>query len=69
MDVSGQLHVLADLHQGKSPDTHRIRGWVGLRAGLDAVVKRIPRPCPDSNPVVRFIAYKPSLTQTVGIRS
>jgi hypothetical protein len=31
--------------------THRTGGWVGPRAGLDAVVKRkIPSPCRDSNP-------------------
>jgi hypothetical protein len=31
--------------------THWIIGWVGLRAGLDAVVKRkIPSPYRDSNP-------------------
>jgi hypothetical protein len=32
--------------------THWIGGWVGLRAVLDAVVKRkIPRPRRESNPV------------------
>jgi hypothetical protein len=32
------------------PDTHWIGGWVGSRAGLDAVVKRkILSPCRDSN--------------------
>jgi hypothetical protein len=35
----------------RAPDTHWIGGWVGLRAGLDTVVKRkIPSPCRDSNP-------------------
>jgi hypothetical protein len=34
-----------------APGTHWIGGWVGPRAGLDAVVKRkIPSPCQDSNP-------------------
>jgi hypothetical protein len=36
--------------QEKSPVTHWIGGWVGLRAVLDAVVKRqIPSPCRESN--------------------
>jgi hypothetical protein len=36
---------------GRAPGTHWIGGWVGPRAGLDAVVKRkIPSPCQDSNP-------------------
>jgi hypothetical protein len=31
-----------------APRAHWIRGWVGPRAGLDAVVKgKIPNPCPD----------------------
>jgi hypothetical protein len=35
----------------RAPSTHWIGGWVGPRAGLDAVVKiRIPSPCQDSNP-------------------
>jgi hypothetical protein len=35
----------------RTPATHWIGGWVGPRAGLDAVVKRkIPSPCRDSNP-------------------
>jgi hypothetical protein len=34
----------------RSPDTHWIGGWVGPRAGLDAVTKRnIPSPRRDSN--------------------
>jgi hypothetical protein len=34
-----------------TPGTHWIGGWVGLRAGLDAVVKRkFPSPCWDWNP-------------------
>jgi hypothetical protein len=32
------------------PSTQRIGGWMGPRAGLDAVVKKkIPSPCQDSN--------------------
>jgi hypothetical protein len=35
----------------RTPDTHWIGGWVGLRAGLDAVVKKkILSPCRESNP-------------------
>jgi hypothetical protein len=37
-----------------APGTHWIGGWVGLRASLDAVVKRnIPSSCRDSNPVAQ----------------
>jgi len=51
MEVSGQLHTLADLPLGKEPpDTHWIGGWVGPRAGLDVMVKRkISNPCQASN--------------------
>jgi hypothetical protein len=35
----------------RAPGTHWIGGWVGPRAGLDAVVERkIPSPCRESNP-------------------
>jgi hypothetical protein len=35
----------------KAPGTHWIEGWVGLRAGLDAVEKKkSPSPCRESNP-------------------
>jgi hypothetical protein len=37
MDVSGQLHASATL----PPGTHWIRGWVGPRAILDSVEKKI----------------------------
>jgi hypothetical protein len=36
MEVSGKLHASAAL----LPDIQRIGGWVGPRAGLDAVAKR-----------------------------
>jgi hypothetical protein len=50
MQVSGQLHAPAALPQRKAPDTHSIRGWVGPRAVLDAVVKRkVPSPRQESN--------------------
>jgi hypothetical protein len=35
----------------RAPSTHWIGGWVGSKAGLEAVVKRkIPSPCRDSKP-------------------
>jgi hypothetical protein len=35
----------------RAPSSHWLGGWVGLRAGLDAVVKRnFPSPCRDANP-------------------
>jgi hypothetical protein len=38
-------------HKERAPGTHWIGGWVGPRAGLDAVVKRkIPSHCRVSNP-------------------
>jgi hypothetical protein len=37
----------------RSPGTHWIGGWVGPRAGLDAVVKRkIPYPLPGLKPLI-----------------
>jgi hypothetical protein len=38
--VSGQLHPPAALLQGRDPGIHWMGGWVGPRAGLDAVVKK-----------------------------
>jgi hypothetical protein len=41
MEVSGQLHAPAALPPEKEPLVPiKIGGWVGLRAVLDAVVKR-----------------------------
>jgi hypothetical protein len=38
MEVSGQLHAPAALPRGeRAPGTVWIGGWVGFRAGLDAV--------------------------------
>jgi hypothetical protein len=52
MEVSGHFQAPAALPPEKEPpDTHLIKGWVGPRAVLDAVVKRkIPSPCRDSKP-------------------
>jgi hypothetical protein len=62
MEVSGQLHAPAALPLGKVPCTHRIGGWVGPRAFLDAVVKRkIPSPRRESNlrtPIVQPVAQR-----------
>jgi hypothetical protein len=54
----------------RAPGTHWIGGWVGLRAGLDAVVRReIPSPYQESNPhhparspVVYHWAFPPAVT-------
>jgi hypothetical protein len=41
MGVSGQRHAPAALYPGeRTPDTHWIGGWVGLRLGLDAGARR-----------------------------
>jgi hypothetical protein len=40
MEVSGQCHTLAALHPWeRTPCTHWIGGWVGLRGGLDTVAR------------------------------
>jgi hypothetical protein len=38
--VSGQLHAPAALPPDKVLGTHRIRGWVDPRVGMDVVEKR-----------------------------
>jgi hypothetical protein len=62
MGVSGQRHAPATLYPGeRTPGTHWIGGWVGLRDGLNAGARRkILCPCRESNldhpivqPVVR----------------
>jgi hypothetical protein len=40
MEVSGQLHASAALPPEKAAGIHWIDGWVGPRAGLEAVEKR-----------------------------
>jgi hypothetical protein len=52
MEVSGQLHVPAALPpRERAPSTHWIGGWMGLRAVLNAAVKRkIPSHRRESNP-------------------
>jgi hypothetical protein len=49
MKVNGQLHAPATLPLGKRVSvTHWIEGWVGPRAGLDAMKKRQILPLPGS---------------------
>jgi rubredoxin len=52
MDVCGYVYAPAALPpRERAAGTHWIQGWMGPRAGLDAVVKRkIPSPCQESNP-------------------
>jgi hypothetical protein len=41
MKVSGKLHALVALPpRERAPGAHWIGGWVGLKAGLDAVMKK-----------------------------
>jgi hypothetical protein len=50
MEVSCLLHASAALPQRKEPQGPREGGWVGSRAGLDAVMwRKIPSPYRDSN--------------------
>jgi len=43
----------------RTPDTHRKGGWVGPRAGLDAMVKRkIPSPTGNRTPVFQPVASR-----------
>jgi hypothetical protein len=51
MEASGEFHAPAALLPGKNSGNHWIRGWVGLRAGLDAMTwTKNRRPCRNSNP-------------------
>jgi hypothetical protein len=51
MEVSGQLHTRPLYPRERKPSTHWIGGWVGFRAVLDVVVKRIIHsPRRESNP-------------------
>jgi len=51
MEVNGQLLASAVFSPGKVP--HCIGGWVGSRAGLDTVRKKIPSPAGNLTPVVQ----------------
>jgi hypothetical protein len=59
MEVSGKLHALVALPGGTPPGTNCIGGWVGPRAGLDAVKRRkISCPCRESNPSSFVVQYR-----------
>jgi hypothetical protein len=62
VEVTGQLHDPAVLPSGKDAlVTHWLGGWVGPRAGLDAVVKRkIPSlPLPRLEPpIIQLVAER-----------
>jgi hypothetical protein len=49
MEVSSELHALAALPPGKNHGTHRIGGWIGPRAGLDTLEKRMSYSCQNLN--------------------
>jgi hypothetical protein len=50
---NGQLHISAANPRERAPGIHCIGGWVGPRAGLDAVVRRkISSPYRNSNPPI-----------------
>jgi len=34
----------------RATDTHLIQSWLDPRAGLEAVIRANPSPCPESNP-------------------
>jgi hypothetical protein len=61
LDAGGQLHALA---MESDASTHFIAGWMGPRAGLDAVVKRkIPYSCWESNTGRPFCSSVITLTE------
>jgi len=55
MEVSGQLDAPASLPPGRNPPRHfGMEGWVGHRAGLDAVMERkIPSSTGNQTPIFR----------------
>jgi hypothetical protein len=72
MGMSGQLHTPATLHPEKEPLVpFALGGWVGHRAGPDAVVRsKIPSPYRDSNlPIIQPVAqhYTTELSQVIVI--
>jgi hypothetical protein len=63
MEVNGQLHAPAALSRIKITGVHWIGGWVGPRAGLDALEKKEICPFRESNPGCPACSpplYKPS---------
>jgi hypothetical protein len=54
--------IFGPKREERAPGTHWIGGWVGPRAGLDAVMKRkIPSPRRESNPKPRIQRNKTAL--------
>jgi hypothetical protein len=59
MEVSGQLHAPAALPKERAPFAHCIGGWVGPRAGLDAVEKKkYLAPAENQTPTVQPVACR-----------
>jgi len=56
--MSGQFHTSAALPPGEGiPSTHQVGGWMGPRAGLDAMARRkIPSHCRESIAGLQLIA-------------
>jgi len=54
MELSGQLHAMDTLPQGKEPPV--LTGLGGPRAGLDAVTKKIRIPAGSRTPVFQHVA-------------
>ena len=51
MGVGDQCHAPAALTPGKIPGTRCVRGWVGLRVGMDGCGKYCPLPIFDPRTV------------------
>jgi hypothetical protein len=54
MDMSGQLHTPAALHQGENTDIRCQRDTVGLSAGLRGGEEKSKFPYLESNPVIQY---------------
>jgi len=63
--MSNKLHVLGTLPLTKNPRNHWIRGWVGLKDGLDILeTSKISYPCQNSNPeACKAVPILPMLIQ------
>jgi hypothetical protein len=64
MEKSGQFHSPVALAPGERvPGTHWIGGWVGPRAGLDAVEKRKILSCRETNRAAQPVAIPTELSR------
>jgi len=64
--MSSQLHAPSTF----PPSIHLIGGWVGPRAGLDAVVRReypIIAPTENQTPVIQPVSYPSSMIHQANI--